>query len=57
MDSSPEDTVAMLAFTLSELPTDTTRRMVLREMWNTGVDTMVWLSPLRRTTSNLNSSF
>ena len=43
MDSDPGSTVAMLAFTLSELPNDTTRRMMLREMWNTGADTMVGL--------------
>ncbi|KAF9513878.1 hypothetical protein BS47DRAFT_1343701 [Hydnum rufescens UP504] len=41
IDSAPGNTVAMLAFTLSELPNDTKRRMMLREMWNTGAETMV----------------
>lgn len=45
MDSTPEGTLALMAFTLSDLPTDLSRRLMLREMWNTGADTMV-CSPL-----------
>lgn len=39
--SPPENNLAIMAFTLTDLPTDLARRQMLRELWNTGADTMV----------------
>jgi hypothetical protein len=54
MKVPPEETVALMAFTLSELPDVRTRHMMLRELWDTGVDTMVdpilinlWMFPFQ----------
>ena len=39
--SSFGEAIAIMAFTLSELPTHVSRTKMLREMWNTGAETMV----------------
>ncbi|KDQ14022.1 hypothetical protein BOTBODRAFT_66460 [Botryobasidium botryosum FD-172 SS1] len=43
LQTTPEGTIALCAFTLSTLPDDRARRMMLREMWATGADVMIVL--------------
>ncbi|KAF8308419.1 hypothetical protein DL93DRAFT_1883914 [Clavulina sp. PMI_390] len=39
--SPSENNIAIMAFTLTDLPTDLARKQMLRELWNTGADTMI----------------
>ena len=37
----PRNTIAIMAFTLTDLVTDLARKQMLRELWNTKAETMV----------------
>lgn len=53
--SPPENNLAIMAFTLTDLPTDLTRRQMLRELWDTGADTMVGARFLHSLLTNFRS--